>query len=183
MRVNLVRAVSGAGLVTLAMAGAGSAVGPAAVGRRAGGPGGPRPVRRRVGVVRLAGQLQRRRVPVRQRGASPPQAPAGHGHQPENGVWGKAEEVPGAAALNTGGQALVFSVSCASPGNCSAGGYYLGHSGFQQGFVVSQAQRHLGQGASGPRPGGPNRGAFALVSSVLCASTGNCIGLHIGHAV
>jgi hypothetical protein len=39
-----------------------------------------------------------------------------------NGTWGTAEEVPGTAALNQGGFAYVGSVSCASPGNCAAGG-------------------------------------------------------------
>src|ERR1700722_7951421 len=38
------------------------------------------------------------------------------------GTWGAAEEVPGTAALNTGGNAQVNSVSCSSAGNCSAGG-------------------------------------------------------------
>src|SRR5580693_3294794 len=40
------------------------------------------------------------------------------------GTWGKAEEIPGIAALNKGGEAALTSVSCASAGNCSAGGYY-----------------------------------------------------------
>ena len=37
-----------------------------------------------------------------------------------NGVWGKAEEVPGTAALNRDGDAHLFAVSCPSAGNCSA---------------------------------------------------------------
>ena len=40
------------------------------------------------------------------------------------GDWGAAQAVPGTSALNTGGSASVASVSCASAGNCSAGGYY-----------------------------------------------------------
>ena len=39
-------------------------------------------------------------------------------------AWGTAEEVPGTAALNAGGNAGVNSVSCPSAGNCSAGGLY-----------------------------------------------------------
>jgi len=42
-----------------------------------------------------------------------------------NGVWGRAIEVPGLAALNAGGTAGVVSVSCASAGNCAAAGDYL----------------------------------------------------------
>src|SRR5262249_26237541 len=41
-----------------------------------------------------------------------------------NGTWGRAIEVPGAAALNTGGDASVDSVSCVSAGNCTAVGNY-----------------------------------------------------------
>ncbi len=56
-----------------------------------------------------------------------------------DGVWGRAIEVPGLRALNTGGNAFVFSVSCASPGNCAAGGGYSDRRDRSQGFVVSQA--------------------------------------------
>ncbi len=54
------------------------------------------------------------------------------------GTWGKAKEVPGTAALNTGGYAAINAVSCASAGNCSAGGQYTDSSGHTQAFVVSQ---------------------------------------------
>ena len=43
------------------------------------------------------------------------------------GVWRTALEVPGTAVLNTAGIASVSSVSCASAGNCSAGGSYGSH--------------------------------------------------------
>jgi hypothetical protein len=56
-----------------------------------------------------------------------------------NGTWRAAVEVPGTAALNTGGNAFVNSVSCASPGKCSAGGGYTGSSGYRQAFVVSES--------------------------------------------
>ena len=55
-----------------------------------------------------------------------------------NGTWGKAIEVPGSAALNVGGDAFVDSVSCASAGECSAGGSYRDGSLHGQGFIVSQ---------------------------------------------
>src|SRR5262249_56791884 len=41
-----------------------------------------------------------------------------------HGTWRAARAIPGAAALNQGGYAQVNSVSCSSPGNCSAGGGY-----------------------------------------------------------
>jgi hypothetical protein len=59
-----------------------------------------------------------------------------------NGIWGTAIEVPGMAALNTGMFAMIKSVSCGSPGNCSAVGLYnLGRPdvmGNQRAFVVSE---------------------------------------------
>ncbi|HXY43325.1 MAG TPA: IPT/TIG domain-containing protein, partial [Acidimicrobiales bacterium] len=58
-----------------------------------------------------------------------------------SGHWGKAEEVPGTAALNAGGQATVDSVSCTSAGNCSAGGAYYDALGHQQALVVSYFPR------------------------------------------
>jgi hypothetical protein len=56
----------------------------------------------------------------------------------KSGRWGKAIEVPGLAALNKGGNALVQSVSCAPAGTCAAGGYYADAPDNFQGFVVSQ---------------------------------------------
>jgi 23S rRNA G2069 N7-methylase RlmK/C1962 C5-methylase RlmI len=52
-----------------------------------------------------------------------------------------AEEVPGTAALNTFSYAGVESVSCASAGNCSAGGIYAASSGASthyQAFVTDE---------------------------------------------
>jgi hypothetical protein len=57
-----------------------------------------------------------------------------------SGKWGQAKEVPGTALLNAGGQAAINSVSCASAGNCSAGGFYTDNSEHQQAFVVSQTE-------------------------------------------
>jgi hypothetical protein len=54
------------------------------------------------------------------------------------GSWGTAQQVPGSAALNTGGSALVRSVSCASAGICAAGGRYTDSSGHHQAFVVDE---------------------------------------------
>jgi len=54
------------------------------------------------------------------------------------GGWGTAQPVPGLAALNKGKNATTDSVSCASAGNCSAGGWYTTGPG-QQGFVVGRS--------------------------------------------
>jgi len=90
------------------------------------------------------------------------------------GTWGTAEELPGIAALNTGGDALVGSVSCASAGNCSAGGFYTDSSGHQQAFAASQVNGTWGTAEEVPGIAALNTGGYALVGSVSCASAGNC---------
>lgn len=91
-----------------------------------------------------------------------------------NGTWQTAMEVPGTAALNTGQDAEVESVSCASAGNCSAGGYYNGGSGVgTHAFVVSEVNGtwHNAVEVSGTAL---NKGGNAVVLSVSCGSAGNC---------
>src|SRR5215472_5207950 len=85
------------------------------------------------------------------------------------GTWGEAIEVPGTAALNTGGYAAFGSVSCASAGNCSAGGDYIGSSG-QQVFVVSQVDGTWGKAIEVPGTAALNTGGHAVIASVSCAS-------------
>jgi hypothetical protein len=94
-----------------------------------------------------------------------------------NGVWGKAAEVPGTGTLNKGDWAKVTSVSCASPGNCAAGGYYASSTSFESGpvtvgFVASQVNGTWGQGEA--VPGSTSLGANGVVNAVSCYSAGHC---------
>jgi hypothetical protein len=91
-----------------------------------------------------------------------------------NGTWGTAIEVPGTAALNQAGNADISSVSCASAGNCSAGGYYWDGSDHFQAFVVSQVNGTWGTAIEVPGTAALNQGGNASISSVSCASAGNC---------
>jgi len=91
-----------------------------------------------------------------------------------HGVWAKAIEVPGSGALNRGGDANVVSVSCASAGNCAAAGGYTDRSGNDQVFVASERHGVWGKAIEVPGLGALNKGGFAFVSSVSCASAGNC---------
>ena len=90
-----------------------------------------------------------------------------------HGTWHTAIEVPGTAALNTGGNAKITSVSCASAGNCSAGGYYFDSSG-NQAFVVSQVNGTWHAAIEVPGTAALNQGGTADVTSLSCASAGNC---------
>jgi len=91
-----------------------------------------------------------------------------------SGTWGKAEEVPGTAALNTGGTAQIDSVSCASAGNCGAGGFYTDSSGNLQALVVNEVSGIWRTAEEVPGIGVLNAGHIAITNSVSCASAGNC---------
>lgn len=95
-----------------------------------------------------------------------------------DGTWGTAIEVPGTAALNTGtglvgGRAGVTAVSCASAGNCSAGGYYTGGFGRQL-FVVSEVNGTWSNAVEVPGIQALNTGGEAEIDSMSCVSAGNC---------
>jgi hypothetical protein len=89
------------------------------------------------------------------------------------GTWGRAIEVPGTAALNTGGLAQVASISCPSPGNCVANGEFTGtgHAGF---FVVSEIGGQWGQARGFLGGTGVTDHGFLSVNSLSCPSPGNC---------
>ena len=77
-------------------------------------------------------------------------------------------------ASNTGGNAEVTSVPCASAGNCAAGGYYLGGSDHLQAFVVSEKSGTWGKAIEVPGSAALNVGGIAQVYAVSWASAGNC---------
>ncbi len=96
----------------------------------------------------------------------------------EKGAWTPAIEVPGLGALNQGGTARADAVSCASAGNCTAGGYYTDSSFAGQGFVVTETNGVWGPAAGVPGLEALNNGTDqpeALVTSVSCATPGNCL--------
>jgi len=91
-----------------------------------------------------------------------------------NGTWGTAEQAPGTAALNAGGYAPLLSVSCASAGNCSAGGYYTDGANEEQPFVVSEVAGTWGTAQQVPGTAALNTKLIGVVVAVSCASAGTC---------
>jgi hypothetical protein len=89
------------------------------------------------------------------------------------GAWGTAREIPGTAALNTKGDAVLFGVSCGAAGSCSAGGFYRDSGGFHA-FVVSQ--RHGTWGTAHPVPGlaALDTRDNSELAAVSCAAAGSC---------
>jgi hypothetical protein len=100
-----------------------------------------------------------------------------------NGTWGTAAELPGLAALNTGGSATIISVSCVSAGNCAAGGYYSNSSGDQEAFVVTETGGTWGKAEEVPGIGTLNY-QQAPLEGLSCGSAGNCaaVGSYIDSA-
>ena len=89
-----------------------------------------------------------------------------------SGTWRTAEEVPGTAALNTGGIAQTAAVSCASAGNCSAGGDYTGS--HVQAFVVNETSGIWRTAEEVPGAAALNAGGGGETLSVSCASASSC---------
>ena len=92
-----------------------------------------------------------------------------------NGTWHKAIEVPGTAALNKRGDAWVHSLSCASAGNCVAGGDYRDGLRHRQAFVASERNGTWHKAIEVPGTATLNKGGSAEVDSVSCPSAGNCL--------
>ncbi len=91
-----------------------------------------------------------------------------------NGRWGRAIQVPGLAVLSKRGNAFVTSVSCASAGNCAAGGYYTDRSRHRQGFVAVERNGRWGTAIGVPGLRVLNVGGAAGVGSLSCPARGSC---------
>lgn len=92
------------------------------------------------------------------------------------GVWHHAQAIPGLAALDGDRAVGRLSISCATPGNCAAGGYYtaIAHGTAEQhAFVVNQVEGVWGnaQPLDTSALGGT---AGSWLYSISCGSPGNC---------
>lgn len=92
----------------------------------------------------------------------------------KNGIWGRAFEVPGTAALNAAGNAGIDSISCARPGDCSAGGFYRANPSDTEAFVITEKQGRWGKAMEAPGTAGLNTAGNAIVNSVSCWAPGWC---------
>ena len=86
------------------------------------------------------------------------------------GRWRRAVEVPGTTALNTGGFAQVTSVSCPSPGACTAYGTLATRTDPGKMFVVSEIGGRWGRAIALPA-----EGDFLAKDPLSCPSAGNCV--------
>lgn len=100
----------------------------------------------------------------------------------KNGTWGPAIEVPGTAALNAGGNAVVTSVSCPAPGDCAAAGQYSPGGRAEGGTAAPAAEAFVAMerggtwGKATPLRGlaRRNKGKSAGAAAVSCWAPGDC---------
>jgi hypothetical protein len=92
----------------------------------------------------------------------------------KNGVWGKARLVPG-ITMKTGELAQILTLSCASPGNCAAGGYAKNDLPAKPDNVAFIAEEK--NGAWHPARVFP---AITSVTMVSCPAAGDCAAAGAG---
>lgn len=91
-----------------------------------------------------------------------------------NGVWGKAQTVPGLTSRDASENTQVYVMSCPSAGNCSAGGTYALTNNSSIVFVVNKTNGEWGRAVdlSGASRNDSSGGGF--ITSISCPSAGNC---------
>jgi hypothetical protein len=101
-------------------------------------------------------------------------APSGHGIGSAPDTWGMAKEVFGTATFNASSNTELASVSCGSAGSCSTGGYYQDRNFAIQAFAASEVSGKWDKAEEVPGTAALNTGEEAEVTSISCASAGNC---------
>lgn len=89
------------------------------------------------------------------------------------GVWGDAAELPGFGTLGSSGASSV-EISCASSGNCAAGGSYVGDSGFALPFLVTESSGTWAKAEAVPGFTTFSGGGYGNVLAISCSPTGGC---------
>ncbi|MGN6168212.1 MAG: hypothetical protein ACTHQQ_08580, partial [Solirubrobacteraceae bacterium] len=97
------------------------------------------------------------------------------------GAWtGVDAALPTNAGTQTGSVNFsVNSVSCASPGNCTAAGQYTDKFGHSQGLLLTESSGTWATGVEAPLPANAAANPMVILNSVSCASVGNCTA--VGH--
>ena len=91
-----------------------------------------------------------------------------------SGTWHNAQQVPGTATLNAGGNASVTSVSCRATATCVAAGTYRPKTGPGQLFVVIEGAGQWKQAIQLPGSGTFITGNGSAIGEVSCGSATTC---------
>ncbi len=96
------------------------------------------------------------------------------------GRWSTARAMPGILSHNKGSTSQVYSLSCSSAGNCSAGGYYENKSFREFAFVITESGGHWSSLREVPGLSTVSPGGDSGINQVKCPSAGHCTG--VGYA-
>ena len=89
-----------------------------------------------------------------------------------DGIWGKAQQVAGVAALDPGGWSSLRSVSCAGSGECAAIGVYKGATNEDYGWAATESGGSWAPAQQLPVPAASTQ---TIPSEVSCATGGYCV--------
>jgi hypothetical protein len=94
----------------------------------------------------------------------------------KDGKWGTGVAATGAPGLNTNDldRPSVSGISCPSAGNCVVVGEFPDNNGIDQAYLLAEVRGTWQTGVEVPGMAALNGGAGATVTSVSCASAGNC---------
>ncbi len=91
------------------------------------------------------------------------------------GAWSSAEEAPGTATLNAGGDAVPGAQSCSSSGNCGVIGYYADANNNYQGYVENEVGGRWQSAEEIPGLDALNVGdQVGDILEISCTGSGDC---------
>jgi hypothetical protein len=96
------------------------------------------------------------------------------------GRWGTARAMPGISSHNKGSTSQVYTLSCSSAGNCSAGGYYENKTFRELAYVITESGGHWSALREVPGLSTVSPGGDSGVNQIKCPSAGHCTG--VGYA-
>jgi hypothetical protein len=95
-----------------------------------------------------------------------------------SGTWGTGVEAALPADAEANPHVVLTSVSCASPGNCTAVGQYFDNAGGARGLLLNEVSGQWSRGITASLPADAQANPTdAYLSSVSCASAGNCAAI------
>jgi hypothetical protein len=91
-----------------------------------------------------------------------------------NGVWGRAQAVPGLTRHDASENTQVTVMSCPSSGNCGAAGIYSVKDNRSLIFVLNEKNGAWGHAIEVPGSARLDGGGGGFITSISCPSAGNC---------
>ncbi len=90
------------------------------------------------------------------------------------GTWGQAVEITAPSNAGTNPEALLYSISCTSAGNCVGVGSYLDSSSRLQAMEATETSGTWGQAAEITAPSNAGTNPESVLKGISCTSAGKC---------